>query len=136
MSAMLPGALAVIFRTIALCGIRQNLHTVGMGDFHNFVIVGRVAENINRNNGLQIQFALFLNIGDCFFQIFRIHIERIGVGVDENRRSATMATHSAEATNVKEETNTASPALTSQAIRASVSASVPEPQVEQYFVPE
>ena len=82
------GALAVIFRTIALCGIRQNLHTVGMGDFHNFVIVGRVAENINRNNGLQIQFALFLNIGDCFFQIFRIHIERIGVGVDENRRSA------------------------------------------------
>ena len=45
-------------------------------------------------------------------------------------------THSAEATNVNEETKTASPGLTSQAIRASVRASVPEAFVAQYFVPE
>jgi flagellar basal body-associated protein FliL len=37
--------------------------------------------------------------------------------------------------NVNDETNTASPGLTSQAIKAKVKASVPEPQVEQYLVP-
>ena len=53
------------------------------------------------------------------------------MGVAPNNTGA-----SAEATNVKEETKTASPGLTSQAIKANVKASVPEPQVEQFLTLE
>ena len=57
--------------------------------------------------------------------------ESTKIGVAPNKTGA-----SAEATNVKDDTNTASPCLTFQAIKAKVKASVPEPQVEQYLVPE
>ena len=56
--------------------------------------------------------------------------ESINIGV-----APLIVTHSAEATKVNDDTNTASPAPIPHAIKVRVKASVPEPLVAQYFEP-
>ena len=85
---------------------------------------------------LRLSLPSFLTSSMAFFKssgfiLYVSALESTKIGVAPKR-----AIHSAEATNVKEETNTASPGLTPHAIKASVKASVPEAQVAQYFVPE